>query len=330
MSLDKVLVDVGRQAPPHLKGHPFLMAAVTEVMKRGKKRPNMVREVIELAGEWYERYMPSREDLSSDFPPTPYDFLSGELLVEKLAPAVERVRERIFGHACAPFGDIQAAAEWIERTEAADIEDWRSSNGGRGKAVEEIERLCRENGIEVVFKATHLPYQKPGEDHVKRARAVPGSDLYALAKETERMAKHTGLAQDALVVHVLTGLRPVLSRVRFNSHYSVYDTGEEQIHRKWVQASFFARDLSYNELRSVYNVIRSSAGSKGAKPLTLNDLRLWRLVKEMGGPPQKNKRAFWRKVQQRWNQEHYSEADARYKSWEGVAKRYHRILERVG
>lgn len=261
---------------------------------------------------------------------TPTDSILGDALVRALAPKIAELRESgaEFGSQRAPFASVQEAAEWIKKRSAEDLATWRLQGTERSRAHDEIDRLADKHRIELEHKSTLLPYQEPEDEHIKWTPAIPGTYLYRLAKETQRIAKRTGLPQDALVIHVLTGLKPVRSRVRITRRWSYYTLPSgEQIHVNEADVTFRALDFTDKELRAIYGTIKRHVGGKGTEALDDKDERLWTLVQDMGGPPQTHgtKGPFWRTVQEKMN---LAYPDA-YTTWEGVKARYNSILKRL-
>ena len=94
--------------------------------------------------------------------------------------------------------------------------------------------------------------------------------------------------------------------------------------------TFFARDLTYEEHRRAYNMVRKHVGGKGTEGIGYRDLTFWWLMQEIGAPPQNNTTAFWKEGLRRWKQLY---PDVRPDRWEGVRKKYHDLhgrLERWG
>jgi hypothetical protein len=270
-----------------------------------------------------------RESRAADLSSTATDRLLGKALVRALAPKIEDLRETGFGSPAPPFKTAAKAAEWVERQSKADLAEWSEGSEGRKKARAEIYRLAHEHRIEIEERATQLPYQRPGDEHVKWVYAAPGTYLYRLAQETVLLADRTGLSADALVMYVLTGLEPVRSRARLTTRENWYTlpTGEE-IGVNEATVTFRARDLTDKELRSLYSMVRSGVSGKGTKGVGDKEVELWEMVQNLGGPPKEHgsKRNFWRTVQERWNRDH---ANGRYATWEGVKKRYESISARL-
>ena len=326
----KVTDEVRRKFPPTEKylaeGH-LVEAAIARLALDHKVSPSpddrYYRQVVA------EVRKMDHESRAADLSSTATDRLLGKALVRALAPEIEDLREVGFGSPTPPFKTPAEAAEWVERTSKADLVEWREGGDDRKRAHAEIDRLAREHRIEIEYRATHLRYQKPGDEHVKLVYAVPGTYLYRLARETDRIADRTGLPADALVTYVLTGLEPVRSRARCTARENWYTlpTGEE-IGVNEATITFRARDLTDKELRSLYSMVRGIVSGKGTKGVGDKDVELWELVQNLGGPPKEHgsKGNFWKTVQECWNREH---ANDTYASWEGVKKRYESISARL-
>jgi hypothetical protein len=329
---------VDEKAPPHLKGSPHLRAATHDVVKerlRNRQTPseNDVREVIQRAGRLHAEWLPPRtesKDTELLFAPSGGDLITSDNLLKKLLPWVEDLRREGFGDRQPPFGSIGEAADWIERTSTSNGESRRVE--GEDKIREELNALAGKYA-EVSGKRTTvtdsrpiLTYQKPGSEHVENVYVSPGTFLDKLARETKDVARRTGFTEDTLVVHVLTGLKPILPRIRLTQ------PGGPHLSRRYVTVTFNAADLGPEELRVLYNQIREYLGGKGKEGLSLEDWEFWRLIEDMGGPPTKwgTKTQFWKEAQQRWNREHKSDGYTNYETWQGVRNRYMNLRKRIG
>jgi hypothetical protein len=219
----------------------------------------------------------------------------------------------------------------VEQTSAADRERFLADTSKQA-ALDEIERLKEAHRLEEVRfddTRTFLPYQTPGDDHVKYAGTFPATYLRKLAIRTASIAQHTGLPQDALVIHLLTGLKPLRSRAQMKTtrHVRTLPSGE-QITLNEATVAFRAQDLTYKEIRSVYKSVREHVGGKGTKGLEHKDVEIWKLVQELGGPPQQHggKGPFWKQVLECWNHEH---PDEPYTSTNWAKNHYFKAAKRL-
>jgi hypothetical protein len=330
MDLEGLVEKVKGKLPPtekHLADGYLVEAAVMRLAARGVQPGSSDKYHRVLVEEVREMDLKSRSEALSL---KATDRLFGKALVRALAPKIEDLRRERFGSSQPPFGFVTEAAQWVERTSKADLAEWRGESEGRNRARAAIERLAQKHRIEVKEEATQIPYQKPGDEHVKWAPAVPGTYLYRLAEETRKMAMRCGIPQAALVTYVLTGLEPARSRVLLTTRENWYTLPSgEQIGVNEATVTFRARDLTDKELRTVYSLVRGHVGGKGTKGMKDKDEGLWELVQNLNGPPQEHgsKGRFWEMVRERWNREHPD--DKPYTTCNGVKKRYERISERL-
>lgn len=310
-----------------------------EQIQQGHKPADLDAQVIERARKRREsvRSLHKQDNPTGAREPTTADLLTSEALVNAIAPQVGKLRNSRFESLGPPFTSIAEASAWVEEESASDLRDWRGDAAAREEAHEEIERLAREHRIEIVGKQTLLTYQRPGDDHVKHVPAIPETYLHKLAKEAKRITKHTGLPEDAVVMHVLTGLTPIRSRARITTTESYYASvpGGEQIDVSYANVVFYARDLTYEELRSIYNGIRGHVTGKGRKGRADDpQARIWTLVQERGGPPREHgtKQRFWREILEAWQSEQPSPQSGerlRYTTARGVEKAYDSARKRL-
>jgi hypothetical protein len=314
----------------HLRGSPYLYQAFFEVVYESEpglsddiKNARAAQRAKELARD-------NEEEESLELRQTPTDRIFGNAIVRALAPTIADLRERSeFKRPEPPFTSVAEAAAWVETRSTKDLEGWRAKSRQRNKAHDEIQRLVNKHGIEIRYESTLLPYQMSNNElDIKWTPVVPGTWLYRLAKETQRIAKHTGLPQDALVIHVLAGLSPVRSRARVTTRENHYTLPSgEQIHVNEAVVTFRARDLTDRELRGIYRTVKGHVGGKGTEALDDKDEHLWILVQDMGGPPQAHgtKGPFWQAVLEKLDLKYPGQITTR----RGVEKRYDRILKRL-
>lgn len=329
-SIEQAVRSKLHESDKELADSHYLDAAIYQTLKElpsGCANEELAARAAQLAKKLRD------EDQSVELKHTPTDRIYGDALVRALAPTIEglrnNLRERESDKPGPPFPSMEDAAAWIKTRSMKDLGRWRMQSEQRNQAHAEIQRLADTHGIEITFESTLLPYQGPDDEHVKWAPAIPGTYLHRLAKETERIARRTGLPQDALVVHVLAGLKPIRSRARVTTRESHYTLPSgEQIHVNEANVAFRARDLTFEELGGIYRMVKNHVGGKGVEALDDKDEYLWTLVQDMGGPPQAHgtKGPFWRAAQEKINLKY---PDEPYTTGNGVKKRYYSILERL-
>lgn len=102
---------------------------------------------------------------------------------------------------------------------------------------------------------------------------VPETFIFKLAGEVNRMSRNTGLPPEALTAHVFTGITPLLPRVRKTDHENhVRLPSGEQAHLRSVTLTFRTADLTFEELRTIYDGLKNHMGGKGIQALTPEDL----------------------------------------------------------
>ena len=88
-----------------------------------------------------------------------------------------------------------------------------------------------------------------------------------------------------------------------------------------ADVSINAKDLSFDELQTIYYGIRNSLGLTKSKALNHKHLRLYQMVKASGNPPTTGTIKYWTQIQENLNGE--------YGTWKGVQKAYNRIMQKL-
>jgi len=335
MDREQFEAKVEASAGPELRGSDAVKAAMLDAGRRpGAFYDQDARETLLEASKRAEQATAFKEEdakMSRRSEPGAEAHFISHMLVKSLALWTARLREEGFGRREAPFEDEGAVAEWIEQTSREYLARWKENREVRDDAHEQIYRLAHRLGFDATTTARYLRYGKPGDDHVKNAPVSPGTFLAKLAREVEQISRRSGLPPDALTAHVLTGAIPILPRVRGTKRDSYFTLPSgQQIRLPSVTLTFRTADLTFAELRELYDEIRDYMGGKGVRSTDLDDLELWNLVDELGGPPQpyKGVRRFWLEVLKRWNAIHPEREPL--KSWEGLRKRHKRLCKRLG
>ena len=329
---------VEAQAPPDLRNTDYLKAAIYDFGRQGEPFYHSdVVAVLQEAGRRREKADAAQERPGPRQSPRPKPgaeahFIS-RILIEDLKPWSEGLRqESEFNSAHPPFpGDEGAAADYIEKTTADDRIRWTAGRRGSREDEEQIGQRARRLGLDVTPRQRVLPYGRPGDNHQKSTPVFPGTFLFKLAGEVDQVSKRTGLPPDALTAHVFTGAMPLIPRVwktKREDHPRLRPG--KQAHLRSVTLTFRTADLTFKELRTIYDGVKTYMGGKGAQALTLEDFELWELVQEAGGPPEayNGVRAFWLERLGEWNRKHPERQPL--KSWEGLQDRYERICRRLG
>jgi hypothetical protein len=174
-----------------------------------------------------------------------------------------------------------------------------------------------------------LEYVRPDNDYRQAIRVSPGTFLDRLARETKRVSERTVFQSETLAGLVLTGLHPLASAVRITETHEVCRVRGDDIPSRWVTLRFNTADVSYEDRRQLYAEIRQFFEAADAANLTWSEFDFLSLVDSMGGPPERDKTAFWKEVLARWSKEPAS-SDSPLNSWRAARNKYERLDFRKG
>jgi hypothetical protein len=250
-------------------------------------------------------------------------------LAKRLEPWTEELREEGFGKSCAPFPeDPMAAAEWIEMQSKTDREQWQrrsvSMADALAEAQREVERLVGLTGLVARIEPLFVEYIRPDVGYRQKARVFPGTFLERLAQETDRVAKKTAFRPEVLTGFVLTGLQPMISRVRIRKTSGGCRITGDIIPCRSVTLEFYAADVSYEEVRALYTEIREFFGATDKERLSWHEFDFASLVHDMGGPPEQGKTCFWKEVLRRWKGMSASQHSP-LSSWQAARNKFERL-----
>lgn len=343
---------VSASAGPDLQGTHALKSALFDASQAKEQFYEQdVREVLARAGVLSEGWLKETHPVVEGEeirrgprkrPGAEAYFISREL-VKALAPEIASLREERFGSAVPPFPPsgqtdtardtaIKKAAAWIEAESSADLKKWRATRTPTARVREKIGRLAKEAGYDgcSLSKSPFLPYFGPPDlDFQKSAPTAPDTFLASFAHQVMQWSKNTNIMPGHWTMHVLTGFSPLLNRVRSTRNRRAFELPSgKQAHMRSMTLTFNTADLTFDELREIYNNVRTFLGGRGQKAPTFEDLEFWDLVESMGGPPATEIRKFWVTVRDRWNAGHPDTEPL--KSWEGFQDRHQRLERRLG
>ena len=312
----------------------FVDAAILrEVEEYGNLRQERAQAVAnsakERAGNWVRASRDSEDAYKTrhaELGLNPEAALVSKAFAKRLEPWARRLREEgDFDGSEAPFPeDEAAAADWIEEQSAADRKRWIRGHSSKVDARKEIRRLAEVAGLDVDPRPRLLKYGRPGKDHVKNAPVFPGTFLDRLARETNRVSEKTAFQPETLTGYVLTGLQPLISRVRITKSQNTCRVPGGHIHSRCVTLRFNAADVAYDEVRSLYKEIREFFGAANTERLTWPEADFLSLVDSMGGPPEYGKTRFWEEVLRRWKEEPAAQYSP-LNSWRAARNKYERL-----
>lgn len=285
---------------PWLRESPYLDTAIIDVLESGPRTATGELPAVCVVGRLRELHRENETPENETQERTPgreerraqaTNLITNAEVVQAISPEVKKLREKRFGSPDPPFTNMADAAAWVEEDSAADRK--RHAGSSAAHALKKIRKLQRQHEFleEVRIKAVELPYQRPGEDHMRSVHTSPQTYSRLLANRTSFIARYTGLPQDALVMHVLTGFEPERRRVSVKTTESSYAPypGGPQLHTKHVQVSFYVRDLSEKQLRDIYNSVRGHITGLNRKAhVEESQARIYELVHEHDGPWRKD------------------------------------------
>lgn len=313
----------------------FVSAAILhEAEEYGPLRRDRVQAVGDNARERAGNFIPSAKRRENDSQPRgpasgPDAALLSKAFAKRLGPWAIELREEGFGIPDAPFPrDLAAAADWIEQESAADRERWIQDDTSRLDADREIKRLADLAGLVVRTETRFLKYVRPDREHQQLAPAFPGTILDRLARETDRVSEKTAFQPEALTGFVLTGLQPMISRIRITKSDGGCSVPGDTIPSQSVTLVFNAADVSYEEMRRLHAEVRKWFGVTDTERLGWQEFDFISLVDSMGGPPEQGKTHFWEEVLRRWEEEHVSKGSRPLSSWRAARNKFERLDSR--
>ena len=272
-----------------------IKAAVKRYERTGKTKRDHVQECAGMALGLSVSL--DEQDLENVGRLPPSIQLDSDRLAEGLRSDIEALRTKLFGNQQPPFTDLGQAANWIECTE--------KEYQGRAE--------CRE----------WLAYAVPGKDMVTRAAAFIGSPLERLAQVSAQLSRETGLRQAAVIAFALAGIPPILPPARITIHRKIGGA----FSRTWATIELHAGDLTFTQVRRLYNTVRQRMGTTRKKALADRDIALLDFVRTIGEPPQKQPgnrgtiKAYWQHFEKEWSRGHRKGK----LTWRAAQNRYERL-----
>lgn len=315
--------------------HDSVVAAVKreEVAQRGKYYQERIQavadEVRQRTAGWRRVSTQEKDGNVREIGLNPEAAFIGRAFAKRLQPWAQELRKEVFGSPDAPFlRDLAAAANWIEAQAAADRERWIQDGTSRLDTNKEIKRLADLAGLVVKPVSLFLKYVKPEWEMQQTAPAFPGTSLDRLARETDRVSEKTAFQPETLTGFVLTGLQPMISRVRITKSDGGCLVPGDTIPYRSVILEFNVADVSYDEVRALYAEIRKFFGVTDAERLSWHEFDFISLVDSMGGPPKQYKTRFWEEALRRWKEEPASKSSKPLNSWRAARNKFERLARR--
>lgn len=330
MNRSDFLKAVEKQVPLELKGSKPLTVAIDLKIKQDNYYNQDIKEVIENAGRIKINY-PDIEQNKLSIIITDQDILTSDYLIEKITPWVQEVRGKIFDSKEAPFdGDLWAGVEWIKKTSEEPLpQNLQKKYAKYYEMIDVLENLKMKGEILGDYTLENKTLEFPGKSGwVENVAVRQQTILYTLYKAVSDMSKATGFKPYSVTAYILSGIKPIIPRASITPlfHWSDIPTGGS-IYRKYLNIEINSADLSFAELKEIYDHYRQGLNIKRKKALDPESIKLYNFINDKGGLPEKKGRtAFWRKMQQEWNQ---IPGNKIFNKWESLYKDYNRTKEKL-
>ncbi len=341
--IEKFRIELKSKIPEdekHLRDNPLLDSALLYALENRKGDSSPVNLALNRLRQ-LDRDWPVQPRGEAQSPTTPADRLTSEALEDSFALRAEVLRREVVGSKPL-FPNSEDAAAWIEESLAqSEHEHYRSSAGGgeeeRRRDFEEATRLVNKHGLYLTPTLARLSYLGKGGQR-KDVIVLPNALLFELAKSTESFADSSGVPQQDVVDHVLTGSKMI--RPRYSTTFTdgwirknPVDRGEGFLTTTHATVRFSAKDINERDVRDVQKQVHAEVTGRGKKGfLKPSHLRVWQLVQARGGPPREHgtKGRFWEAILADLQSEQPApEPGEKYKidSARGVEKAYESAVE---
>lgn len=218
---------------------------------------------------------------------TPHNLITSEELVKKITPYVEQVRKEIFNTTTAPFEDIEKAVLWIEAKAKKPL----SASAKRQK-----EKIIKHN-----LTRPLLDYASPDYKYTKAIYAWH-PDLNKLSKATNLISTGTAFDKHFVTTFILTGLKPIVKRFEISRQRGFSGISDDMLENFCINIKVNSMDLTFNELKDIYNSIRKELNLTKKGHLKEKDYKLYDKVQQLckaqqlSEPPKKPQKGienFW-------------------------------------
>jgi len=319
MNKKEFIEEVKAKCPEHLE--PYVPTAVDMLGDMIEYERWKIATVIQFIGRWHscQYKLVDTPDKSREIEPTASSQLTTEFLIYKITPWVEKTREKLFHSKESPFKTKKEASRWIKDVytkNQVQLEAYGQKLEAYGQKLKACEQRARngEQPLEVIEELHGLP---------EISKFKPSDEFIFIMREAKEISKVIGESFYDVTLYVLTGDMAVFPRLHVYTEEEMrrIPFGEEVVTRV---AKVEIRDaLSFDEFRSLRNVIRSKLGVSRMKPFSERDLKLFRIVRDSWGPVRgKGAVAYWKSVNQALD------SDA-CQTWKGARLAYDRLEKKL-
>lgn len=328
-----LLLELEKNASPDLQGNNALTRAVELYEITGNELSvNQTADILRLAERIRINSLKEEDDflnLDGSVELSLQDIVSSDYLVDKISYWIEQIREELFGVTEPPFpDDLESSISWIETTALIDLENNKSAKDSTEGDIRQL-TSSQQTGVPFLMRDILIP----SKSSVKSIWVQPGTLLYNLSRKIETISRATGFGKHALTTYILTGLEPILPRLSISLNLGKavlpcrnndLQDSNYKLTKRSLKIEIHTADLSPKELKMIYDKYRRELRIRKTKSLSSEQVKLYYMVRNRGGPPVQGSKAFWQEIRAAWNK---IPDNKPYKSWEGVYQRY-KIVER--
>ena len=238
---------------------------------------------------------------------TAQDILTSTILIKKITPWAKEIRKKLFGSPKPPF-NWEGAVGWIQTGAKKKYHDKYYQEFQ--KLTDKWETLSNEftkYHKQLILKQPILPYVKKGDPWIRR-EAVNGPKMAHLEQESKGVAKATGFSQQALVMFILAGIKPLALRMNISTNENYHQLSDEELlYQKEVVLRIRARDFASRELSDIYRELKKELTIKKEIKIKDKHVRIHELVQKLGPPPNREKPGsykYWKKAIAEWERKY--------------------------
>ena len=324
MDRKEYIEKVEAKAVPTLR--PFIAPTVDilgDTLRLGRYEVADIIEIADrLASELKKMGVAKGQPEQGEVPVEPT--VTSEFLGDLITPWVEDVRQELFDSRVAPFFTFEQAKKWVEE-QREETSKWLQE-----KTKEYGEKFRIDAKRETETKAESKPQRKifegkyPFVAHAIEEGDVDYPPFVVCQYRANKIANVSGFDTSSVFYYILMGVRPVLTKVQAHveEEESRLPSGDSLVNRLVIVE--MRGELSFEELRHLYQQIRQDLGVKRTKAFNEKHLQLYQVVRHNGVVPKgKGTKHFWEAVQEDMNDwiNKNGKGDP-YTTWRGVKRAY--------
>jgi hypothetical protein len=204
----------------------------------------------------------------------------------------KNIRRQTFGDTRPPFNSYEDASKWIyEEDLKHNAKKQMPSNQMLIYKIEDGAAIC--------------------------ADATSSKELSSLYNDIDWLSKSLGIKQYELLKFILAGEKPEIMKKTVTFLEGI---------RKRVIIEFNSPDISFDELRVIYEEYRNFFKYKWKKRFTTKQENILNLIKEFREPPEEKVTEYYKTVLKEWNKRYPGD---KYQAWQSIYKAYENIKKKL-